>query len=87
MTNNTTFQFVSVSELTPLLEQIRNDFKRENEFSDIMTLPQLCKYLGVTAPTIHKRINESNLPVSYALGEKSPRFLKNQIDNWLRDGK
>jgi predicted DNA-binding transcriptional regulator AlpA len=37
-------------------------------------------------PTVYNRI-KTGLPVSYALGEKSPRFIKSEIDSWLSENR
>lgn len=61
--------------------------EKSNSFPEIMTLPQICQYLSISAPSVRKAIKDNNLPVTKVFGEKAPRFVKKQIDNWLMEVK
>jgi predicted DNA-binding transcriptional regulator AlpA len=50
-----------------------------------MTQAQLSEYLGgFSIRAIQKLQREGKIPVSYALGERSPRYDKVQIDAWMQ---
>lgn len=56
--------------------------KRREGFPDVMTQAQVCEYLK-TSPATVVGLAKRGLPVSYAIGEKSPRYIKTEIDKWL----
>lgn len=78
---NSTLQFISVSELMPVLTELKESVKREAEFPPVMTMKQICQYLQSSEQTVRNRIKDSGLPVCNKLGD--PRFIKSQVDEWL----
>ena len=66
------------------LEMAADRFVPSNPYPDVMNLSQVCQYLDITPPTVRERI-KTGLPVSYKLGERNPRFVKVEIDRWLKD--
>lgn len=78
---NATLQFISVSELMPILTELKESVKREAEFPPVMTMKQICKYLQISEQTVRNRIADKGLPVSDKLGD--PRFIKSEVDEWL----
>jgi excisionase family DNA binding protein len=51
---------------------------------EVMTQKEVCQYLGVSSTTVIEKAKTAGLPVSYMLGEKSPRYIKAEIDKWLK---
>ena len=74
-----TIQVVPVSEVLSLIETNQSN---ENISPEVMTIGQLSEFLGVSQPTIRKRIKQG-LPVSEKLGDK--RFIKADVLEWLRE--
>jgi excisionase family DNA binding protein len=54
---------------------------------EVMTQKEVCQYLGVSSTTVIEKQKNGGLPVSYMLGEKSPRYIKSEVDKWLRGNK
>lgn len=71
--------FTTENDLDILAERIALKLRA----GDLMTLKQLQSYLGYSAPTIYKLIKENGLPVCYPTSH--PRFLKVEVDNWLKE--
>jgi predicted DNA-binding transcriptional regulator AlpA len=63
---------------------LKEQLHKEAAFPEVMTQGQLAKYLGVSQSTIIEKQRSAGLPVSYALGEKSPRYFKAEVDKWLK---
>jgi excisionase family DNA binding protein len=51
---------------------------------EVMTMPQLCAYLQFSRPTVLKAIETKGLPVKKCFGTNAPRFIKKDVDEWLR---
>jgi excisionase family DNA binding protein len=82
-----------VGVLTPerITEIVRHAFNEavkvarlDKAFPDVMTLCEVAEYLQVSKATIRNKIRDERLPVSSKLG--NPRFLKAEIDSWLKGG-
>jgi hypothetical protein len=48
----------------------------------VLTQPQLAEALGTSVDSIAR----SSIPVSYALGPKSPRYVWGDVVAWIRKG-
>jgi predicted DNA-binding transcriptional regulator AlpA len=52
-----------------------------------LTQEQTCQYLGGCSPRhIQALRREGKIPVSYALGERSPRYDRLELDRWMASG-
>lgn len=49
--------------------------------SQIMTVPEAAKYLGVHAMTIYRLLKRTDIPATKLLGQW--RFKKDLLDRWL----
>jgi excisionase family DNA binding protein len=58
---------------------------KKNFYPDLMTAPQLAKYLQVTEKTIRNKTNKKEIPVEKIGG--IARYRKSKIDSLLEDGK
>lgn len=74
-----------VSEIKRLLLEKSNE--QPTETDRWFNLTELCLYHPdkPTKPTVYGWVNSGNIPVHK--GGKKLRFLKSEIDNWLRQGK
>lgn len=48
----------------------------------VMTREQVASALGVCEKTVER----SSIPVTYSLGERSPRYIWTDVVEWLRKG-
>lgn len=80
--NITALQLIPVSELLPVLEELAKEKGRQAEFPPVMTIKQVAAYLQVTEQTVRNKIKQENLPVTGRCGD--PRFIRSDIDAWLR---
>lgn len=52
-----------------------------------LTQEQACQYLGGCSPRhIQALQREGKIPVSRALGERSPRYDRLELDRWMASG-
>ena len=67
-----------------LLAKVNNNSLETDQWFD---LKELCNYLPdkPTKPTVYSWVNNSSIP--YHKGAKKLRFLKSEIDNWLKQGR
>jgi excisionase family DNA binding protein len=74
-----------VSEIKRLL--LEKSIEQPTEIDRWLDLNDLCIYLPdkPTKPTVYGWVNANTIPVHK--GGKKLRFLKSEIDNWLRQGR
>ena len=54
-----------------------------NEIHEIMTIPEVSKYLKVSPTTIHRELKNSDLP-AFKIG-RAWRFSREAIDAWRHE--
>ena len=50
----------------------------------LLTLPEVCDYLGISAPTLYGMRHQGRGPVGYRVGRQL-RFRRSEVDAWLQD--
>ena len=75
-----------------LVEQITANIKKELQFTptatqedEFLTIDELTKLISLTKPTIYGHVHRNTIP--YIKKGKMLRFSKQDILNWLQDGK
>ncbi len=48
----------------------------------LLTLPEVCDYLGITAPTMYSLRHQGRGPLGYKVGRQL-RFRRTEIDAWI----
>lgn len=76
-----TIQVVPIDDVLPIIERIEKQIRRQNSTPEIMNIKQIAVYLGVSEGTVRNRMKDG-LPFTNKLGD--PRFLKSEIDAWLK---
>ncbi|MBN1793388.1 MAG: helix-turn-helix domain-containing protein [Candidatus Omnitrophica bacterium] len=62
----------------------QNQPSQSSKRTQIMTLKEVSKYLGVHPVTVYRLIKETNIPAIKLRGQW--RFKKDLLDEWLMDG-
>lgn len=52
-----------------------------------LRLADAARFLGIAADELSRLASAGLVPVSYALGPRSPRYLRGELVEWLRDNR
>jgi excisionase family DNA binding protein len=67
-----------------LAGKVRDHAHQRPRRTQIMTLSEVAKYLGIHQVTVYRLIKETDIPAIKLRGQW--RFKKDLLDNWLQDG-
>ena len=75
----------SVSRVSDIFNERRNDMGLDTEQTDLMTLKEVMARLHITYPTVRSLRLKGELPCIY-LGQKSPRFRRDDVERLAEKG-
>lgn len=51
--------------------------------NDLLTMKQVCEFVGLSHTTIHRLRNENDFPSPIKLGQAAVRFRRDEVEAWL----
>jgi len=51
---------------------------------EVLTVQEACQYLKIARRTLYRYLKNQEIP-AFKIGKKEWRFLKSELDNWMRE--